>query len=150
MGKEEFIRDIICQVLVEKKSKGLIYSVLNEFIPKYETINLDYTSKPDDENYTFKSEDEMISFYINTPNVNQTFYWNKNKNNPDKIMVGASITNDNQIVFSLTFNGTLKTQEEYYLRLKKILNSENGVISYVNPAEYKNGKDFKNKYGKKL
>ena len=32
-------------------------------------------------------------------------------------MVGANITNDNQIVFSLTFNGTLKTEAEYYLRL---------------------------------
>ncbi len=150
MDKEEFIRDIICQVLVEKKSKESIYSVLNEFIPRYETINLDYTGKPDDENYVFKSEDEMISSYTETPNVRQTFYWNKYEENPDKIMVGANITTDNQIVFSLTFNGTIKTEAEYYLRLKKFLNSEIGVISYVNPAEYDNGTDFKNRYENKI
>ena len=146
MEKEEFIRDIICQVLVEKKSKELIYSVLNEYIPGYETLNLDYTGKPDDENYVFKSEDEMICSYTETSNVQQTFYWNKYEENPNKIMVGANITTDNQIVFSLTFNGTLKTEAEYYLRLKRFLNSEIGVISYVNPVEYDKGSDFKNRY----
>ena len=150
MDKKEFIRDIICQVLVEKKSKELIYSVLNEFIPRYETINLDYACKPDDENYVFKSEDEMITSYTETPNVIQTFYWNKYEENPDRIMVGANITTDNQIVFSLTFNGTIKTEAEYYLRLKKFLNSEIGVISYVNPAEYDSGNDFKNRYENKI
>lgn len=147
MREEEFLRDIICQVLVEKKSKELIYSVLNEFIPGYETLNLDFTGKPDDENYLFESEDEMIACYTETPNVEQTFYWNKHEENPDKIMVGANITSDDQIVFSLTFNGTLKTEAEYYLRLKRFLNSQIGVISYVNPAEYENGTDFKNRYG---
>ncbi len=142
----EYIRDIVCQVLVQEKSKTLIYSVLNEFIPGYETINLDYTGKPDDDNYEFESEDQMISCYIDTPNVKQTFYWNKNDNNPDEIMVGVNITNDNQIVFSLTFNGSLKTEEYYYLKLKRILKSNIGVISYVNPVEYENGNDFKNRY----
>lgn len=150
MRKEEFIRDIICQVLVEKKSKELIYSVLNEFIPGYDTLNLDYTVKPEDENFLFESEDEMITSYTETPNVEQTFYWNKYEENPDKIMVGANITMDDQIVFSLTFNGTLKTEAEYYLRLKRFLNSQIGVISYVNPAEYENGTDFKNRYGNEI
>ena len=105
MKKQEIIKDIICQVLVKSKSKELIYSVLNEFIPNYQQINLDYTGKLDDENYVFKSEDEMISYYVSIPNVNQTFYWNKQVNNPDNIMVGANILSDNQIVFSLTFDG---------------------------------------------
>ena len=146
MDKEDFIRDIICQVLVEKKSKELIYAVLNEFIPGYETINLDYIGKSGDENYVFKSEDEMINSIIETPNIRQTVYWKKPKENPDKIMVGANITADNKVVFSLTFNGTRKTEAEYYLRLKKLLNSEIGVISYANPAEYDGGNDFKNRY----
>ncbi len=146
MEKEKLIRDIICQVLVQKKSKELIYSVLNEFVSGYETINLSYTGKPDDEKYVFESEDEMIGSYIETPNVRQTFYWNKYENNPDRIMVGVNITTDNQIVFSLTFNGTLKTEAEYYMRLKKVLKSKIGVISYMNPVEYDSGNDFKNKY----
>lgn len=142
----EYIQDIICQVLVQDKSKELIYAVLNEFIPEYETINLDYTGKPDNENYKFESEDEMISSYIQTPNIEQTFYWNKYENNPDKIMVGANITTDNQIVFSLTFNGTQEMEAQYYGRLKKFLKSKIGVISYIYPAEYNNGNDFKNRY----
>ncbi|WP_289046752.1 hypothetical protein [uncultured Olleya sp.] len=146
MNRKEYIQDIICQVLVPTKSKALIYAVLNEFIPEYETINLDYTGKPNNENYQFQSEDEMISCYIETQNVNQTFYWNKYENNLDKIMVGANITNDNQIVFSLTFDGNLKTEAKYYLRLKRFLKSKIGVISYINPAEYDDAKDFIKKY----
>ncbi|MDW7690952.1 hypothetical protein R9C00_20650 [Flammeovirgaceae bacterium SG7u.111] len=146
MNELEYIQDIVCQVLVQEKSKELIYSVLNEFIPEYETINLDYVGKPDDEDYEFESEDEMISCYIETPSVRQAFYWNKYGDNPDKIMVGVNVTSDNQLVFSLTFNGTLKIESEYYLRLKKFLKSNTGVISYVNPAEYDNGNDFKLRY----
>lgn len=146
----EYIRDIICQVLVQKKSKTLVYAVLNEFLSGYETINLDYVGKPNNENYEFESEDEMISYYVETPNVCQTFYWNKYENNPDKIMVGVNITSDNQIVFSLTFNGTQKTESEYYLKLKKFLKSKIGIVSYINPAEYDNGNDFKHRYENKV
>ena len=73
MNEEEYIQDIVCQVLIPEKSKAVIYAVLNEFIPEYETINLDYTGKADDENYEFESEDEMINYYIETPNIRQTF-----------------------------------------------------------------------------
>ncbi|MCI5058415.1 MAG: hypothetical protein MRY83_20050, partial [Flavobacteriales bacterium] len=110
---DEFIKDIICQVLVRQKSSDLIFSVLNEFIPGYEKINLDYTGKPDDEDYEFQSEDEMIGYFSDTPNVRQTFYWNKKNENPDRIMVGAAITDDNHIVFSLTFDGTSETEIHY-------------------------------------
>ena len=146
MKEEEFFIDIICQVLVEYKSKDLVYKVLNEFIPGYETINLDYTGKPDEEDYEFKSEDEMISCYIDTPNVQQRFYWNKYENNPDEIMVGVNIMADDQMIFSLTLNGTPETEARYYLKLKKFLDSNIGVISYFNPVEYKDGKDFKKRY----
>lgn len=147
MKKAEIITDIICQVLVDHKSKELVYSVLNEFIPGYEKINLDYTGKPDDENYEFQSEDEMLSCYIDTQNISQTFYWNKYNQNSNKMMVGVTITDDDQMVFSLTFDGELETEANYYLRLKEFLNSDIGVISYVNPAEYNNGKDFSLRYG---
>ena len=148
MNTDKYIEDIVCQVLAPYKSKDLIYSVINEFIPNYEKINLDYTGKPDDSNYTFKSEEEMINCYVETPNVEQTFYWNGYKDNNEKIMVGANITSDNQIVFSLTFNGTSKAESKNHLRLKRFLNSKIGVISYVNPVEYQNAADFKNRYSK--
>ena len=146
MKEDEFIIDIICQVLIDFKSKDLIYTVLNEFIPEYETINLDYIEKPNNQDYKFKSEEEMIDFYIETPNISQAFYWNKYDNNPDKIMVGADITSDNQIVFSLTINGTRKKEAEYFNKLKKLLNSEIGVITYTNLANYCNGNDFASRY----
>lgn len=146
INEDKLIVDIVCQVLVEQKSKQIIYDVLNEFIPGYETINLDYTGKPEDEDYIFSTEDEMLTCYVETPNIAQTFYWNKYEENSNKIMVGANITEDNQIVFSLTFNGTVKIIEEYYIRLKSFLNSKVGVISYVDPAEYDNGNDFKKRY----
>ena len=141
------VTDIICQVLAKNKSKELIYSVLNEFVPNYVKINLDYTGKPYDMEYTFKSEDEMISYYVNTPNVEQTFYWNTKKRS---IMVGANITNDDQIVFSLTFDGTHDDEAKMYIRLKKFLNSNIGVISYINPVFYENGSDFEAQFGKNI
>lgn len=140
------MRDVICQVLVEEKSKDLIFSVLNKFIPDYEKLNLDYTGKIDDINYIFKSEEEMISYYVEKDKVNQTFYWNKNENNPDKIMVGVNILADNQIVFSLTIDGCEQKETEYFRELKNFLKSEIGVVSYINPAEYDSGKDFRDRY----
>ncbi|MEN7550703.1 hypothetical protein AAG747_22475 [Rapidithrix thailandica] len=147
MKEEEFIRGIICQVLVKEKSRDLIYSVLNEFIPDYEPLNLDFIGKPNDEAYEFESEDEIISYYTHTKGVRQTFYWNKYENNPNRIMVGANILEDDQIVFSLTVDGTKEKKAEYLKRLKTLLNSETGVISYINPVGYDNGQDFETKYG---
>ena len=147
MNNTEYIHDIVCQVLVQEKSSDLIYAVLNEFIPDYTPLNLGYAGKPDDLSFVFSSEEEMILYYAETPNVEQTFYWNKRKDNPHKIMVGANITNDNQIVFSLTLNGTHSTEAQYYIRLKRFLKSNIGVISYVDPVYYLNGEDFKKRYG---
>lgn len=67
----------------------------------------------------------MISSFIETPNIRQTFCGNKDEENPDKIMVRANITTDNQIVFSLALNRVIKTQAEHYLRSKKNLEFRN-------------------------
>lgn len=145
----ELIRDIICQVYAGQKSRKTINLVLNSFIPEYEKLNLDYASRPDDENYLFKSEDEMINYFIENTGLDQTFYWNKNYDNPDKIMVGAIITADDKLIMSLTINGTQETESKYFEKLKKLLNSDIGVISYINPADYDNGQDFIKKFGQK-
>jgi hypothetical protein len=88
----------------------------------------------------------MINYFIENAGLDQTFYWNKSHSNPDKIMVGANITEDNKLIMSLTFDGTEETESLYFEKLKNILSSDIGVISYINPAEYKNGKDFLAKY----
>lgn len=146
MNNQEIIKDIICQVLVKQKSKEIIYKVLNEFLTNYEKSDLSPYSKIDDENYIFESEEEMINYFIDTPNLRQTFYWTKTKENLDKIMVGANITTDNMLIISLTLDGTLETEQKYYLRLKQFLNFKIGVISYINSAEYDNGQDFIERY----
>jgi len=88
----EIIRDIICQVYAGQKTRNTIDLVLNTFIPVYEKLNLDYESRLDDENYEFKTEEEIINYFIENNGLNQNFYWNKNHDNPDKIMVGSIIT----------------------------------------------------------
>jgi hypothetical protein len=143
----EIIRDIICQVYAGQKTRKTIDLVLNTFIPEYEKLNLDFASRLDDENYIFKTEDEMINYFIENTGLNQTFYWNKNHDNPDKIMVGAIITEDDKLIMSLTIDGAEVTGSKYFERLKNILNSNIGVISYINPADFDNGQDFTTKYG---
>ena len=142
----EIIRDIICQVYAGQKSKKTIDLVLNTFIPGYDKLNLDYASRLDDEDYIFKSEDEMIRYFIENSGISQTFYWNKNHDNPDRVMVGAIITEDDKLIMSLTIDGTEETESKYFEKLKNTLNSDIGVISYINPADYDNGQDIK-KYG---
>lgn len=61
-------------------------------------------------------------------------------------MVGAIITDDDKLIMSLTFDGDKEIEKKYFNKLKCILNSEIGIISYVNPTEYENGKDFVLKY----
>lgn len=140
--KEDFFRDIVCQVLANSKSKEIIDSVLKEFLPSYDKINLDYACKPDDKDYIFESEDEMISFFIDTSSISQVFYWNQVENNPDNLTVGADITSDNYLIISLTLDGTQATGLKYLKRLKQFLNSGIGMLTYVDPAEYEDGKEF--------
>ncbi|SHK66495.1 hypothetical protein [Chryseobacterium polytrichastri] len=141
----KIIRDIVCQVYYDTKSSGKIFELLNFYLPKYKPLNLDYTFRIDSEE-GFSSNQEMIDYFVNTSNIDQTFYWNQSTDNPDNIYFGVNITNDNKTVFSLTIDGTIEQAEVYLNDLKQKLDSDIGFISFVNPAEYYNGIDFKNKY----
>jgi len=141
--------DIICQVYAGKKSKKTIDLVLKTFLPLYKSLNLDYTSKPDDIDYVFQTEDEMINYFIENSRIEQTFYWNQHQHNPNRIMIGANITSDDKLIMSLTVETNEEKGQIYFDSLKEILNSNIGVISYIDPVEYENGEDFVLKYGKK-
>jgi len=143
----EIIRDIVCQVYYDTKSSEKIFELLNFYLPKYESLTLDYTFRIDNEK-GFISNQEMIDYFVNTDNIDQTFYWNQYIDNPDKIYFGVNITDDNKTVFSLTIDTTIEQAEIYLNDLKQKLNSEIGTITFVNPAEYENGLDFKMKYQK--
>ncbi|MDR6457212.1 hypothetical protein J2786_000305 [Chryseobacterium vietnamense] len=143
----EIIMEIVCQVYAGQKSRKTIDLILNTFLPGYEKLNLNYTYPRHDKNYIFKTEDEMIGYFIENPGLDQTFYWNKYHDNPDKIMVGANITDDDKLVISLTMDTTEDKKNMYFDQLKKVLQSDIGVITYVNPADYEDGEDFIVKYG---
>lgn len=138
--------DCICQVLVKQKSKKLIDQVLREFIPKFTPLSPDYIGKPDDINYVFNSEEEMVSFYTDTTGVEASFYWNQQEINPHRIMVGAHILQDDQMVISLTVDTNKENQSILFNRLKQQLNSEVEIISYTDPVYCENGKIFEELY----
>ncbi|AZA82938.1 hypothetical protein C1637_17665 [Chryseobacterium lactis] len=142
----EITKDIIYQVYAGKKSRKIIDLILATFIPDYEKLNPDYACKPNDQNYIFKTEDEMVNYFIGNTGISQTFYWNKYQDNPYHIMVGANITDDDQLIISLTIAGNDEIGEKYFSQLKEILQSNIGIISYIDPVEYENGKDFISKY----
>lgn len=144
----EIVRDIVCQVYAGEKSKNIIDLVLNTFIPDYEKLNTDYTFPPNNKDYVFTTEIEMVNYFIENKGLNQTFYWNKPLHNPYKIMVGANITDDDKLVMSLTLDASLETGEEYLNKLKEVLQSNIGGISFVNPMDYENGEDFVLRYQK--
>lgn len=141
----EFIQDIVCQVYFDGKSSEKIFSLLNLYLPKYEPLNPDYTYRRDSEK-GFESNEEMIEYFVNTDHISQTFYWGQHVDNPDKISFGINLTDDNKTIFSLTIDGTIALAEIYLHDLKQKLSSNIGVITFVNPAEYENGADFKERY----
>ncbi len=141
----EIIRDIVCQVYYDGKSSEKIFELLKLYLPKYEPLNLDYTFRVDSDK-GFSSNQEMIDYFVNTDNVDTTFYWNQLSDNPNNISFGVNITDDNKTIFSLTIDGTITLAEIYLNDLKQRLNSDIGVITFVDPANYENGIDFKTKY----
>lgn len=140
----ELINDIVCQVYFDGKSTEKIFELLHLYLPKYEPLNLDYTFRIDSDE-GFSSNKEMIDYFVNKDHVAQTFYWNQYIDNPYKISFGVNITRDNKTVFSLSIDGTINLAEIYLSDLKQRLNSDIGVITFINPAEYKNGLEFNEK-----
>lgn len=141
----EIIKDIICQVYFDTKSSEKIFELLNFYLPEHEPLSLDYSSRINDEK-EFESHEEMIEYFVNIDYIDQIFYWNQYIKNPNKIMFGVHMTNDNKTIFSITFDGTIKLAKVYLSDLMQKINSNIGVITFINPAEYSNGLNFKMKY----
>lgn len=139
------IKDIIFQIYAGQKCKKMIDLVLNNFISEYEKLNLDYALPISNLDNTLTQKKKWL-VTLSKKKIDQTFYWSQVHNNPNRIMVGAIITDDDKLIMSLTFDGDKEIEKKYFNKLKCILNSEIGIISYVNPTEYENGKDFVLKY----
>lgn len=139
--------DAVCTVLAPHRSRNMIDLVLTKFIPAYEDLNSDYASPPDDPSRTFMSADEMIDYFISNSACAQTFFWNQYKENPDGIMVGAFFTTDEHLIISLTLHADGERESTYLAKLKALLGSDVGVISYTDPPPFDDGADFIRRYG---
>ncbi len=138
--------DAVCAALAPQRSREVIELVLKTFIPLYEHLNSDYASPQDDPNRPFASEDDMIDYFVRRGNIDQVFFWNQYKENSDRIMVGAFFTDDNKLIMSLTVTADGKLETIYLDRLKTLLDSDIGVISYTGPPLFDDGADFIKRY----
>jgi hypothetical protein len=139
--------DAICCVLAPQRSREVIDLVLSTFVPEHEQLDSGYASPPDDPNGSFASPDEMINYFVCNAACVQTFFWNQYENNPEGIMVGAFFTQDGCLIMSLTLPADGERENLYLTRLKAMLHSDTGVISYTNPPPFDDGADFIKRYG---
>jgi len=138
--------DAVCCVMARDRSKEVIDVVLSVFVPKHQHLSSDYASPPDDPDGAFASADEMIDHFIRNANCVQTFFWNQHEDNPARIMVGAFFTKDGHLIMSLTIPADGEVELEYLAKLKALLHSDAGVVSYTNPPSFDDGADFINRY----
>jgi len=139
--------DAVCAVLAPERTKDVIRLVLMNYIPAYEPLRGDYAFPADDDSYVFTSEDEMLDYFISHPTQAQVFFWNQGKQNPSRIMVGAFLTTDEQLIVSLTLPADGEREQAYLAELKALLDSSVGVISYQIPPPFDDGADFIRRYG---
>jgi len=68
--------DAICCVLANIRSYNLLIEALNRFLPNKETLPTDYAHIDNQNEKIFISEKEMLEYFINHLDVEQTFFWN--------------------------------------------------------------------------
>jgi|GEM_PF-1480781 len=136
--------DALCFVLAPIRTKEIVYRILNSFISGYE--------KCDSESFddattgqTFANEDEILSYLEANKHEYATLHWNKDHDNPDRVMAGAYFTRDGKLIFSLTLPADGRKEEKFFTELQKVLNSDIGVIFYNKFPEFEDGDDFRRK-----
>ena len=141
--------DAVCCVLANHRNPETIVRVLEEYIPGYTPLDVDYAHPNGQPEVEFGSETEMITFFCENMAEVNSFFWNKHHDNPHHIMVGAFFTSDGRLIMSLSTetNGSIETT--FLEGLKKFLGSDVGTLSYIDPPVFEDGNDFKNRYGKK-
>ena len=133
--------DAGCYVIATERSTGVIYRVLDKFIPNHDKLTTDYTYPTNNPAHIFNSEEEILSYYCQHLDEDTLLFWNT-----DEIMVGAEFTSDGMLVLSLDIDANGKDEYELLDQLKMLLHSNCGVVNHGSRLEFKNGSDFKNKY----
>src|SRR6478736_8520864 len=93
--------DALCFVLSTSRTKQTVHLVLNKFIPGYNEIDGDYAFNLTTDQ-TFDNEESVLNYLENGKTEKGTIHWNKEKDNPDRIMVGAYFTSDGELILSVT------------------------------------------------
>ncbi len=128
-------------VLVNSRSKKIIESFLNNFIPNREESADEYEIPQYSENpdFIFKKDCELMDYCENNNNINHTIYW-RNKENivPKYAMVFYTI--DGKMILGLSIEDE-KLEQYYLLNMKQFLKSDCGCIAYETPAP-NNSNDF--------
>jgi hypothetical protein len=138
--------DAVCCVLAAHRSRETIDRVLRTFVPNCEQLSNEYVSPPDDLGGSFSSPDEIIDYFVLNTNRAETFFWNQYENNPERIMIGAFFTEDGHLIISLTIPADGEVEHKCLAKLKTLLLSDVGVISYTNPPSFEDGADFISRY----
>jgi hypothetical protein len=145
----EIYLDICCCVLASARTKAAVYAVLNEFTPQHKPLRGDYGCRHipyNNPNYEFVSEDALIEYYVCHPLAACTFFWEPQKDKTSSPMVGAFFTSDGFLIMSVTIDGNEAEAQRCLNNLKACTKSDVGVISYINPPDFEDGRDFFNRY----
>ncbi len=136
----------VCAVLAQQRTSDVLDLVLTTFNPAYEQLDRDYAIPSDDPDSSFASADEMLNYFVDNLTCEQTFFWKPNKDNSEWIMVGAFFTSDGYLIMSLTVPADGHREQTYLSKLKALLGSDVGTISYFNPPPFDDGADFIKRY----
>jgi len=136
--------DALCFVLANTRTRHLVHQVLNNFIPGYEPIDGDYNFNGNID-LPLPNEEGVLDYLEVNKNLPGLIYWNKQTDNPDRIMAGAHFTSDAHLIFSLTIQADGTKEERYFKELQSLLSSEVGVVYYNLLPEFEDGEDFRRK-----
>jgi len=129
-----------CYVLTEKRTQEWIVRFLNEFIPnrkqqanEYE-IPL-YSTHP---TFVFKKDEELIDYLEKNKNIPHTIYWT-NEEDSDLRGVMVFFTNDGYLIpgiYCETLANDTSIEDNYFNQLKLFWKTDQGYITYEQPAPH--------------
>jgi hypothetical protein len=142
MQQDVWYGDVLCFVLANNRLVDTVYAVLDRYIPNHTQLTEDAALSDEDLGVEFVDEPEMLSYFQAHLNRDATRYWQEDGKGKPNVMVGAHFTSDAQLIISLTVDGDGTIEENLFLDLKQLLQSETGFMSYNYFPEFKNGAAF--------
>jgi hypothetical protein len=139
MQEDFWYGDALCFVLANNRFAETVMRLLERYVPNHIPLTEDY----EDWGVEYTTECDMLQYLQAHPQLNATRHWSEVKETPDSIMVGAYFLSDGQLILSLTVAGNGIVEEQVFLEMKQLLQSEVGLISYNYFPKFSNGAEFK-------